>query len=77
MTDNASPQLDRLVVSLNGDRLELPAPSTLASAIANSVMAGKPLAAAVNGCFIPRNTYPQYWLNDGDRIDLVRPVGGG
>ncbi|MDO3385116.1 sulfur carrier protein ThiS [Gilvimarinus sp. SDUM040013] len=34
-------------------------------------------ACAINGEFVPRSTYTTTKLNDGDCIDIVRPVGGG
>ena len=32
---------------------------------------------AVNGAFVPRHSWPQQQLRDGDRVDIVAPVVGG
>lgn len=37
----------------------------------------KPFAIALNGEFVARESYQTIVLNDGDEIDIVRPVGGG
>ncbi len=34
-------------------------------------------AVAVNGEFVPRSHYHQTTLQNGDRLDIVSPVGGG
>jgi sulfur carrier protein len=64
-------------VSVNGELRQLPDPCNLAMAIRALGMTGTPLAAAVNGSFVPRGLYTSHWLLNDDSIDLVRPVGGG
>lgn len=64
-------------VSHNGNRETLPAATHLASAIDRWGYGDKKIAAAINGDFIPRQQYSQTRLNQGDTIDIVRPVGGG
>ena len=35
------------------------------------------IAVAINGEFVPRSTYIERELLNGDQIDIVKPVGGG
>lgn len=64
-------------VSHNGNAETLPALTHLAGAIDHWGYGDKKIAAAINGDFIPRDQYASTTLNQGDNIDIVRPVGGG
>jgi sulfur carrier protein len=64
-------------VSHNGTTETLPVATHLASAIDSWGYGDKKIAAAINGDFIPRGQYSLTTLNQGDNIDIVRPVGGG
>lgn len=63
-------------ISLNGEPIQVPAGS-LHALIANTNPPGQPVAAAINGEFVPRSQHQQTQLQDGDLVDLVSPVGGG
>ena len=63
-------------VHINGQTFALPAPATLADAVA--LMGLKPpFAAAVNLQFIPNTQYHHTALSDADQLDLIVPVTGG
>ncbi|MEJ2416140.1 MAG: sulfur carrier protein ThiS [Exilibacterium sp.] len=64
-------------VSLNNETRELPAQTHLGDAIEQWRFDGQNIAIAVNGTFIPRTDYTHTLLNQGDQIDIVKPVGGG
>jgi sulfur carrier protein len=64
-------------ITLNGAPREFPAPLTLAQLLDELALAGKRLAVERNGEIVPRSTFPQAHLKDGDRIELVVAVGGG
>lgn len=68
-------------VSINGDACTLPGAATLAMAVAyqqdQQPSASTRVAAAVNGTFVPRSHYDQYPLINGDKVDIVKPIGGG
>jgi len=34
-------------------------------------------AVAINGAIVPRNEHDVRTISDGDRIDILRPIGGG
>ena len=63
-------------ILLNGEARELDAPATLAEAIA-LLAPQPPFAAAVNREFVPRSAYAQRALNEGDAVEVIRPVTGG
>ena len=71
------PNQNTIEVSHNGEIEHLAAHTFLATAISRWGYGDKKVAAAINGDFIPRNRYCDTALNDGDMIDIVRPVGGG
>ena len=63
-------------VHINGQAFVLPAPATLADAVAQLGLK-PPFAAAINLQFIPNTAYHQTPLFDADQIDLIAPVTGG
>lgn len=64
-------------VTINGRDLELREPISLARYIEERGLAGRRLAVAHNGDVVPRNDYATTIINDGDTLEIVRPVGGG
>ncbi len=64
-------------VTINGRDLELPEPISLARYIEERELAGRRLAVAHNGDVVPRDAYADAIINDGDTLEIVRPVGGG
>lgn len=66
-----------LTLSLNNQLTVLPRTMTLLDALEHLDMNDKRSAAAVNGEFVPRSEYCNHTLNEGDTIDIVKPVGGG
>jgi len=66
-----------IAVSHNGQEQQLPQNTDLASAINAWGYGEKKIAAAINGDFITRANYHHTQLKQGDKIDIVSPVGGG
>jgi len=66
-----------LTLSLNNESKTLPTIMSLSAALKHWEMCDKLFAAAINGEFVPRSQYASIELNDGDVIDIVKPVGGG
>ena len=64
-------------VTINGRELDLPKPISLEDYIEQQGLAGRRLAVAHNGNVIPRDNYKDAMINDGDTLEIVRPVGGG
>lgn len=65
----------RLVV--NGAAREMAGPLTLAQYLETLGLAGRYVAVARNGEVLERETFGAVALEDGDRLEIVRPVGGG
>ena len=66
---------NQISISLNGEIVQVRDGATLADAIAAD--GERKVAAARNGEFVPRAAHAQTQLCEGDRIDLVKPIGGG
>ena len=62
-------------ISLNGESFEFHG-QTVAELIA-AQMPPAPFAVAVNTEFVAKTTYAERELQDGDQVDIVRPVVGG
>ena len=64
-------------VTVNGAPREFPAPLTFSQLLDELALAGRRLAVERNGEIVPRSTYTDTRLADGDRIEVVIAVGGG
>jgi len=64
-------------VTLNGEPRQFPAPLTFEQLLADMALAGKRIAIERNGEIVPKSTYAQTRLADGDTLEVVVAVGGG
>ena len=64
-------------VSLNNQLKSLKEDSTLSAALSLWSFENLKIAVAINGEFVPRSSYAEKILLDGDKIDIVKPIGGG
>lgn len=64
-------------VSHNGTVENIQQGTLLADAIKLWGYGDKKVAAAINSTFVARTNYSDTPLNQGDKVDIVRPVGGG
>jgi sulfur carrier protein len=64
-------------VVLNGAPREFPAPLTVTQLLDELALAGRRLAVERNGEIVPRSSFGDARLADGDRIEVVVAVGGG
>ncbi len=62
-------------ILLNGEALAFTG-RTVADLIAQTAPA-QPFAVAVNTEFVAKTTYAERELQEGDQVDIVRPVVGG
>lgn len=67
-----------LTIRLNGERTEVDA-ATIADLMANLGVRDdeKGVAVACNGAVVPRRTWAETGLSEGDELDVVRPFQGG
>lgn len=66
-----------ITVHINGKDAELATDVTVQQYLESKGLAGRSLAVAVNGTVLRREELPEKHLLDGDRVEIVRPVGGG
>lgn len=64
-------------LTVNGEQIELPEQTTLASLIESKGLAGKPCAAELNRSVVPHREHASTVLSEGDTVELVTLVGGG
>jgi sulfur carrier protein len=64
-------------ITLNGAQREFPAPLTFTQLLDELALAGRRLAVERNGEIVPRSTFADSRLADGDHIEVVIAVGGG
>lgn len=64
---------------LNGDPFEIEDHSTVALLIDRVAAApgGRGTAVAINGEVVPRAEWPTAPLREGDRVEVLKAVGGG
>lgn len=66
-----------ITVSLNNEPQKIAASILLSDALVQWGFGEIKIAVAINSEFVPRSTYTERQLQDGDQIDIVTPVGGG
>jgi thiamine biosynthesis protein ThiS len=65
-----------LSLTVNGEKMSLP-PMSLATLIAELGLDTRKVAIERNLEIVPRSTYAQVLLDEGDAIEIVQFVGGG
>jgi sulfur carrier protein len=63
-------------VTINGTVMKLPKGYTIIQLIEQLAVKGR-FAVEVNEAIVPRSEYVNYPLQAGDRIEVVRAIGGG
>ena len=66
-----------ITLTINGRERQLPAELSLPALLTELGVDRRLVAVAHNGDVIPRATYDDVTVRDGDRIEVVRMVGGG
>ena len=64
-------------VSVNGEKYELPEGLTVGELVERVGLADQRIALEVNREIVPRGEYAATKLREGDRIEIVRAIGGG
>lgn len=64
-------------ISLNNQPQQLENAMSVSQALQHWGYGDGKIAVAINGEFVPRSRYSEHRLNTGDKIDIVKPVGGG
>ena len=66
-----------IAITLNGEQRSLPAETDLARLLVSLEIDRRMVAIAYNGEVVPRDSYEQITVRDGDSVEVVRMVGGG
>ncbi|HTY77814.1 MAG TPA: sulfur carrier protein ThiS [Candidatus Bathyarchaeia archaeon] len=66
-----------MVVSVNGNQIELPDGLNVDGLLDHLKVKREYTAVAVNREITPRTQYAATRLKDGDKVEIVRPMGGG
>jgi sulfur carrier protein len=68
-----------VIVSVNGERRELPSRASVADAVAliSAAPAGRGCAVAVGGEVVPRGQWGSTPLDDGAQVEVVAAIQGG
>ena len=64
-------------ITLNGAEKPLEAETPIAALLESEGFAGKLVAVAVNGTFVPRTQHGATMIKNGDQIEIVAPMQGG
>lgn len=62
---------------VNGDPYPMPTPATIAGLIRDCGFHSVRLAVEKNGEIVPRSQWESTAIADGDKVELVRAIGGG
>ena len=66
-----------ITVCINGEPRQLSGNLTVAALIDEMGLSGKRIALERNGEIVPRSTFNNQQLSDGDKLEIVVAVGGG
>ena len=64
-------------IVVNGETRSVDAGTHLPALIETLRLGERRLAVELNGAIVPRSTWPQTALRDGDRLEIVHAIGGG
>lgn len=66
-----------ITLTVNGKPRELDGPTPLLELLRSSGVNLQFVAVSYNGEVLDREQFPGITLNEGDQVEVVRPVGGG
>lgn len=64
-------------IHLNGETLEIAPDATVEMLIAELDLGDKRFAVEINEELVPRSTFAEHSLSEGDRVEIVTAIGGG
>ncbi len=69
---------EKICISVNSQPQNIEGDSPLAAALLQwGYDESSAAAVAVNQSFVPKTSYAEHILHDGDQIDIVQPISGG
>jgi sulfur carrier protein len=64
-------------ILLNGETHTVATGTTVLALLEQAGHAGRKVAVEVNLAVVPRSTHATHVLADGDRVEIIRAIGGG
>jgi sulfur carrier protein len=64
-------------ITVNGENTSVPEGLTLGELVGRLQLVGQRLAIELNGGIVPRSRWAEVRLGEGDRMEIVRAIGGG
>lgn len=64
-------------LTINGAARQLPAGSSVQNLLEALDLSSGRLAVELNGEIVPRSEFDRRLLDEGDRVEIVRAIGGG
>lgn len=64
-------------IFVNGQVRQVPEGCNVSHLLDELDLSGQRIAAEVNREIVPRSHYPSHTLRPGDRLEIVRAIGGG
>lgn len=66
-----------MILQVNGEQFEIASGSTAIDLITQLDYQNQRIALEVNEDIIPKSNYAKFFLNKGDKIEIIKAVGGG
>jgi thiamine biosynthesis protein ThiS len=66
-----------MLVTVNGESRDIPEQTTASQLLEALGLGDERLAMEVNQDIVPRSTFTEHTFSEGDRIEIVRAIGGG
>ncbi len=66
-----------MIIHINGESRDVPSSCSAQALIEFLEMQNDKIAMEVNMEIVPRSTYPNFTLHEGDKVEIVRAIGGG
>lgn len=67
----------KFAITINGEERSFDHPMTVDELLALLQISPGPIAVAINNSVIAGSTFKETLIHSGDRIEIVRPLGGG
>jgi len=68
---------DSLPVTVNGEHQSITPGTTVAELLATLALGHQRIAVEINEELVPRSQFARHELAAGDRVEIVRAIGGG
>jgi|HigsolmetaAR201D_1030396.scaffolds.fasta_scaffold14564_3 sulfur carrier protein len=66
-----------MTVIVNGEPHQLDAPLTVAALVARLGCGARGVAVAINRTVVPRSTWAEHVVHDGDAVEVLKAAQGG